>query len=84
MTVVYADSSSCQTAVGVLDVRVCELHDVGHVEGAVLGAGLLTELLEVNVASRGHQQDEHLARGCDCLDDVVPGLQLGLTPRPGS
>ena len=62
-TVVDADSPSSQTAVGVLDVGVGQLHDVRHVEGAVLGAGLLTELLEIDVASRGHQEDGHLTRG---------------------
>ena len=42
-----------------LDVLVLDLHDVGDVEGAVAGGGLVCQRLVVDVAGGGH--DQHVA-----------------------
>ena len=55
---------------------MCQVHDVGHVERPVPGAGLVAQLLEVNVSGGGHEQDGHVS-AARVHERHVPDLAAG-------
>ena len=78
MAVVDGDSSSFQTASRVPYVSMGHIHDVGHVERAMTSGGLITQLLEVDVTSRRHEEEEHVSRHCvdkSNISDLATGHQ---------
>ena len=78
MAVVDGDSASCQAASRVPHVSMGNIHDVGHIERAMTGRGLITQLLEVDVSSRRHEEEEHVSRhGVDKGDITESNLATG-------
>ena len=76
MTVVDGDTATGQTSSRIPHLRVVDVHNVGHVEWAMFGRGLVTELLEVDVASGGHKDQEHRPLGSED-ERSVPDLSAG-------
>ena len=70
VTVVDGDTTSCEAAPRVTHVSMGHVHDDGHIERAMTDRGPGTQLLEVDMSSNRHLEEEHVSRHCADKGDI--------------